>query len=472
MKKLYPLIFIFLTAFFVFSVRMTDAVIYHPDFARDVYEILKIIQGDFTLLGPKLTFGGLYTAPYYYYFFALPFLVSGLEFISLHFFNAFVFSLAVSYFFKKMSEKYSLWKSFAAGLAFILLPLYIFSARNPANTTSFISLLFFFLTYLYFHSFDKPRTLFLLGFLYGVIINFDFIVLLPFLPVLILTMYKLRSKKTILFFIFGVFFSFLPLLIFEIKNNFVIFKNTFIHKSYLSWIENKNMGSAPVKKNVIENLFFMAKGSAYWLVVNPLISLGVVFSICIFDKTKKQEIVAVICAVLALLLLAILIRFQFAFHYVFPTAFFVFFVCVVVIARGRFFFLVVLFVFFELVFFNKGLYSAPWRRPEQFERVVKYVIEKKLVEKDSRFNIIQITDPRFMATVGFEYRYFFQKYGYAPQSEFAYSLSDVLFIFSDGQGGNPLSFSSWEVREFGEQYVRKAKKYTVGKISLYKAVRE
>ena len=58
MKKniIYGLI-IALTVFFIIVFRINNSLIFHSDFARDLFNILKISQGDQTLLGPKLSFG-------------------------------------------------------------------------------------------------------------------------------------------------------------------------------------------------------------------------------------------------------------------------------------------------------------------------------------------------------------------------------------------------------------------------------
>ncbi len=57
--------------FFLVSFKIEESLIFHSDFARDLFNILKISQGNHTLLGPKLSFGGLYPASYYFYLFCI-----------------------------------------------------------------------------------------------------------------------------------------------------------------------------------------------------------------------------------------------------------------------------------------------------------------------------------------------------------------------------------------------------------------
>ncbi len=92
--------------FFLVSFKIEESLIFHSDFARDLFNILKISQGNHTLLGPKLSFGGLYPASYYFYLFVPAFLLSGFNIESIVYFNAFLFAFAISYFFVNALKKY------------------------------------------------------------------------------------------------------------------------------------------------------------------------------------------------------------------------------------------------------------------------------------------------------------------------------------------------------------------------------
>mgnify|MGYP001588736072 FL=1 len=78
-----------------------------------------------------------------------------------------------------------------------------------------------------------------------------------------------------------------------------------------------------------------------------------------------------------------------------------------------------------------------------------------------------IADPN--AIVGFEYRYFFQKYGFIPQSEFEYSKSDILLIYTEINNLNPSTLNTWEIEQFGKKYLLKTLHYKVGKTFIFKA---
>src|SRR3989344_2391006 len=65
--KFATFILLFLIVSAGLSYKLTSSFNFHPDFARDIYDMLAIIQGNPTLIGPKLSLGGIYSGPYYYY---------------------------------------------------------------------------------------------------------------------------------------------------------------------------------------------------------------------------------------------------------------------------------------------------------------------------------------------------------------------------------------------------------------------
>jgi len=464
---------IFIFALIIFSIigfRLNDALIFHSDFARDLFEILKISQGHFTLLGPKLSFGGLYPAPYYYYLFVPVFLLSGFKIMSIVYFNALLFVLAICYFFVNAKKKYLLWQAIISSLSLTLVPIFLFSARNPSVSNTHIAFLLIILTYVYFNKIEKPLTVLILGLVFGVIINFGFLNLLLLIPIYILIFSKLNKKIYSLYFFLGIAISFLPLLVFEIKHNFAMLKNTFLDRSYLSWIENKNiLNGDSAKKNFIENFFFLSGKIQPLILINPIISLFLIAIIQFFEKKSKKSFFLIFIGFLALLILSFLIQYQLASHYLYPTAFFIFFIIIILLLESRYKILIVLLFVTEILFFPKDIYKKSTIVPEPFETAVKYTIEKHLVEKNSRFNVVMIADPN--AIVGFEYRYFFQKYGFTPLSEFEYSKSDILLLFTKINNLEPLTLNTWEINQFGKKYLQKTSKYKAGGILIFKAER-
>jgi len=247
-------------------------------------------------------------------------------------------------------------------------------------------------------------------------------------------------------------------------------KNTFLDRSYLSWIENKNiLNGDSAKKNFIENFFFLSGKIQPLILINPIISLFLIAIIQFFEKKSKKSFFLIFIGFLALLILSFLIQYQLASHYLYPTAFFIFFIIIILLLESRYKILIVFLFVTEILFFPKDIYKKSTIVPEPFETAVKYTIEKHLVEKNSRFNVVMIADPN--AIVGFEYRYFFQKYGFTPLSEFEYSKSDILLLFTKINNLEPLTLNTWEINQFGKKYLQKTSKYKAGGILIFKAER-
>ncbi|EKD94308.1 MAG: hypothetical protein ACD_26C00124G0001, partial [uncultured bacterium] len=173
---------------------------------------------------------------------------------------------------------------------------------------------------------------------------------------------------------------------------------------------------------------------------------------------------------LALIILAGLIRFQFAIHYLYPTSFFLFFMIIILLLESRFKILLFILLFVEIILFPRHIYSKSSITSEPFEKAVKYVIENKLIDKKTSFNVAMIAHPN--AIVGFEYRYFFQKDGYVPLSEFEYSKSDVLYIFTQKKDLDLSTLNSWEIQQFGKNYLDTTNQFKINKTTIYKISRK
>ncbi len=470
-KKVLSGIGIALIAFFIFVFSLKESFIFHSDFARDIYGILKISQGNLTLLGPKVSFGGLYTAPYYFYLFVPAYILSGLNISGILYFNALLSAAAIFYFFYKAAEKFPLWKATVVSFVLALMPLYLFSARSPSVSTSGLPLLLIFLTYVYFNKIDKPLIILILGFFFGVVINFGFLHFLILIPVFILILSKLKKKIHSLYFLLGIGVAFIPLILFELKNNFIMIKNTFIDKSYLSWIQNENvLRGKSGRKNIFENILFMSEQLKFLMVVSPLIMLSALSFILYFEKKLRKNRFLILNSLFALVILSALIRFQFAVHYLYPTAFFIFFVILLLLLTSRYIWPLFLLLVLEIIFFPKQIYSKSNITAEPFELAVKYSIDNKLVDKNSNFNVVMIAHPN--AIVGFEYRYFLQKNGFNPLSEFEYNKSDTLLIYTRRKNLDPSTLDTWEIQQFGKNNLLKTSKYQTGEIYIFKATRQ
>ena len=107
-KKHWLLIVLFIISFILFSFKLSASASFEGDLGRDMFEIARISYGKMTLLGPKGSFGGIYTTPYCYYLFIPAFLLAGRDISGVLFFNALMFSSALVYFSFLASKKFEI----------------------------------------------------------------------------------------------------------------------------------------------------------------------------------------------------------------------------------------------------------------------------------------------------------------------------------------------------------------------------
>jgi len=492
---------------FIYFFRISDSYNYDSDFGRDLSDILQICRGNLTLIGPKLSFGGLHIAPYYYYLFAPALLISNFNPSAMLYFNAFIFILISSFILlnsewccnDKIKSRFHLSSlkllikqvlrrfngskknikrallnfnelyekgSFTFGILWILTtPFFIYSARQAGNAFSYIAMLLLWILLFPKISPSKKSWLWILyGFFIGVIINFHFIVsiiLLSFGVVAILSMIKHREWIRFRYYcslLTGIIFAFVPLVLFEIKNNFVMLRNTFVHKSYLAFTENQNLPNPlTTSTSSFKNFFLLGKHAGQWINFPLVLLVFTVFILFIINRKKMSNQLKIITlsSVLSYILLIIIAKTQLAFHYFFP--FILLLQTTLVLLLKKYKKAVLLFtvlVFFNLIKFPTHYY-LPASRP--IANFLDFIDDFKksdtalLIEGNS-YNIFVIRETP-LAVLGREYRYLLELNGYSPKSIFTYNESDYLLVIKEQEfhNINVDSLSSWELDQFGNK---------------------
>lgn len=466
-KKLLLSILLLLLSFFILNYHLKEGLVFHSDLGRDLYEVVKITEGNLTLLGPKVSFGGLYSSSYYFYFLAPVFWLGNGNLLLLTYFNLIFFIIALLYFFIASSSRFSLAAAALSTISLLLFPVFIFSSRSISISTTPMALLIILLTFIEFGNVNKIRNILILGFFIGIVLGSG---LVPFLvlPALIIYLFsKLKRKQTLFYFLAGIFASFLPLLLFEIKNGWPMFKNTFLQKSYLSWTQNQNvLHGQKAASSLRENIVFINNEMRSFIGTHAIGVLLFTLTITLFKKMKsvKWEVISLFIAFFTLI---VLLRFQFDFHYLYPNAFLMVFLMLIFLLKLRNLGLILFLVIFQIVFFPRHIYKPSTVPLEPFEQAVNYSIENKLVIKEDQFNVVWAAHPN--AILGFEYRYFFQKNGYPPLSEFDYNNSKILLIFSKNKDFDPAQLNTWEAQQFGRDNLQKVQKYQTGNTYIFKA---
>lgn len=466
-KYIFPLVVTFFS-FFILSHKLPSSFVFHPDFARDVFDLTRISQGKIMLVGPKLTFGGIYSGPYYYYLLLPVFAITQYSINALLYFNTALFAFGLGYFSYELAKRFSLYESILGVLVLLFSPYYLIASRNPSNAFTYIPLLLLLLIILYFYKTTNTKQLIFLGVFAGVLTTFHLVVgsVIVFSALLLLN--DLKKKRTVFWYFLGIPLAFFPLILFELKHNFVMLKNTFIDKSYLLWIKNSNIpGGITGKKNPLENFIFISSAMQKFTAVNPLALFTITGVKHVLKRFTGKDRLLLLSSLLSLIFLAFFMRFQFIYHYLFATILLLLFTTIVIFLKHKWHIMLVIFLAFELANIPKEIYDNSWRKYQTYEQTINYVREHKLLQPGESFNVIQVTQPDLLSPNGFEYRFYLQKNGFKPDSEFTYKTSKKLLIFSEKPEYDIKKLSTWESREFGTEFLTQAKKYKSGSITIY-----
>lgn len=464
-KNVLLCVLIFVFYLFLYTYKIVDSYQFNTDIARDSYGIIEIAQGKFTLIGPKLNFGGLYAGPYYYYLFAPILFLSSYSFSSILLFNASLFALALVYFFLEVKKRASLLKSLLYTAAIGFLPLYMITARNPGNAYTYIPLFLVFLTYTYFGNPAKRSDFLLLGLACGIIVNFHFLNILAVCAIFAFLFYKIQNRKSFVYFFAAFFATFTPIIVFDVKHDFVVFKKTLFDYSQKSLIKYyTELDKVSLLARYLRNSYFVKN----YILLNPIFYLILFVLPLAFKKYLiKKVFVFSIFTIISFVIYVYLAKADMVTHYFFSAGLLIFFTFIIFCLEYRLTIVVVLVLAFELLSFPVKLYHPSIRPFQKFEHAVDFVIDNNLVSRNVPFNLIQVIENDTKIPAGFEYRYFFRARGFVPKTINEYDKADKLFVFLERSNFNVGDLVNWESGQFGQQYIKNAKFYEAGEIDFY-----
>jgi len=463
-KSIFWFFVIVFLAFLLFSYHLPSSYGFDNDFARDLIEIQKIVQGKITLLGPKSSFGGLYTGPFYYYLFVPVFFIFKHSLEAVLYFNALLFALAIGYFFSKTAKHFGLVKAMTASLCLLLLPLILTSSRSPGNAYTYLALLLAMLVYVFFERPKSWKQMIVLGFCGGIIINFHYGTFIVILTLGLFLFLTAKKKQQILGYFFGIFLSFLPLLFFEVKHHFVMLKNTFLKKSYLTfssgnYAETKNAGFFSRIEGILTEIKKV-------ILLHPLICILIAY-LAVWKKRLKREKTFFFLAGLDLLIILLIFRFQFVSFYFYSFALFIFFASLMLLLKSKWWWILLTFLAVEIIFFPRSLYQNSSRNWKEFSAAADYLINNKILDKKNQFSVLQIRKDTALAPYGYEYGFFLREKGYLPNAEDSYRNSDQLLVINE-QPVDLMKLENWEAKEFGLKNLAAPKIYRFNNLYIYK----
>jgi hypothetical protein len=455
-NKIIPIcLLVFLIIFF----RLFSSYFFNTDYARDLYQIIHIAQGHPTLIGPWLS-AGFFTPPTYYYFFLPPLIFSGFNAFAPLVANALLFVMGIGILTVSLFRRGSSW----AVLGLLLSPFFLISARGVGNAYSYLPFLLIFLCLSFLFRSEKMRYYFSLGVLAALAINFHPISLVVVLPVSFYLFINTRSKNLFLLYLGVILLSFSPLILFEMKHDLVITKN------FLFGFNN-NFIPHNIKQTFWENTRFILAQMNNLFGITPLFYLGVLPVLLLKLKIKTLWSLY-FCSVFSYLFTLLILRFQFEPHYLFPACTLLVFTAVVIFSRIRPAWLTFVWLILLIPAFPFNLYHPSARPIERYSKAVDYVIKNKILSKNTSFNVLGIIDSTNKVVNGNEYRFFLAREGYKPLTEWEYSDSQTLLVFSEDRNYDLSRFNTWETGQFGQKYFANAQTYDTGDILIYKITKQ
>jgi len=458
-------------SFVLYFFKLPGSYNFDSDFARDLINIHTISQGHLTLLGPKSSFGGLYTGPYYYYLFVPIYRISH-SLNAILFFNALLFACSISLVFFILNKHLSLFRATLASLALAFLPLLITTSRSPGNAFSYIPFLIVALTIFSFAIPEKNLLIFCLGLLLGIILNFHYSNIFFIVSAWMILLLTLKKRMKIAYFALGIFVSYLPLGLFELKHGLVMFKNTFVNGSYHTFLNDQNGIQLHAKKNIIDNFLFLSEQFRQVIILPPLVWVAIGLVLMLYKKAQERisapQKNLFIFSILSSVALVFILNGQFAIFYIYPVAIMLALSVVLLVASSKLWYSLIAIILLELLFFPSSLYKPAVRSYKIFQDASNYLVDKKLIDKNNSFNTIQIRKETSIAPYGFEYRYFLIERGYIPADVTEYQQSHTLILFSEVKKLDLVSLNSWEINQFGKENLQKYNRYNFKNLTIYK----
>lgn len=496
---------ILLLATFLRLYRISDYMTFLGDEGRDVLVAKGILEGHFTLLGPRASAGDFFLGPIYYYLMA-PFLwFFRLDPVGPAIMIALIGIATVFLIYKVTKEFFGFKAAIFASSLYTVSPLVISYSRsswNP-NPMPFVSLLTLYLTY---KAVEKPslKKFGIIGFLLGIALQFHYLAvfLIAIIGVFIFVsrIYfdnKIELKKilrTYFNILIGFVIGFSPFLAFEARHGFpniktiigFVFNNTF-HAAY-----GDNVSFINIVKDVFFRLFgrlvlrfpppdqiyahfFSDQQLLVWEILT--IALGVISVFFMFGKKKKLiKLLLETWFFLGILLFGFYKKpiYDYYFGFMFPLPF---------ILIGNFLSqvydfkrlkilpkVIAILVFAGIFIFN--LYGNPFRfEPNRQKDQVRKISEFVLSKTDNKpFNFALIT----AHNSDHAYRYYFEILGKPPiamgnliDDPQRKTVTDQLMIICEIEC-HPLGYSSFEVSNFGRAEI--AGKWNVSVVTVYKLV--
>ncbi len=298
---LYTLAGVFVAFIFFRSFNLEGRLGFGWDQERDALAVSEILKGDIKLIGPRV-YGptGFFLPPYFFYILTPFYLLNNLSpFSSIYFIIFFaICSFVVAY--KLITRIFGS----SVGLIFVSLlavnPLSI-SIDTISWNPIFIPILFILTIYYSYLSIKEKNTknIFLLGLFFslGVSFHLQFVFVLPLILVVLYQYFKTKNSKLIVYFAVATIIPFLPILLFDLKHNFLNIRQIFLFEGFGGNSVNR---LTSVWANFVSFMFGVNNNNLFGIFVYLFTSVG----LYLFSKTEKSKEIKLVLFGLSLVVLS------------------------------------------------------------------------------------------------------------------------------------------------------------------------
>ena len=476
LTKNWLIILIIIVGVFLRFFRLEEFATFLSDQGRDAIIIKRIVTGEhLPAIGAPTSIGQVYLGPFYYYFIAPWLLLFNFNPLGLAFGVAFFSSLflLINYLVIKkiFNEKTALFSSFLLALSYVLIDLSRFS-WNP----NLLPLFSFLTIYFLYQSLKTNKWYYfcLTGAFLSFSIQLHYLALSLGLPIsIILLIYFLKNfknfKKNIInYSLFIINFSFLisPLVIFDLRHNFLNYKNL------ISLLQTSSTQKPNLLQNFLETfsyLNFYVFNYQFSKFINFILLLAIIISFASYFMRKKDNFFY-----LHLIFLSTLVFFSLYSgpkhpHYLgvlYP--FYLLLIAQYLSFFGKSFFeKIILFLFLiSFVFLNNQKYSFLYHKGgnqiQHAKKVAKFLKEKI---NNQPFNIatwpVEFTEDSYL--------YFLELEGLRPADRQKVEITDQMFVLCNKEPCQIINSPSWNISMFGKAKI--VNQWQIDNVKIYRLTR-
>jgi len=443
--------------------RINEFAIFLSDQAIDSYAVKNIIEGNFTLLGPRASVGNFFNGPAIYYLMLPFYFVMKLDPLAGRYFQIFLQLATIPFIFLLGKRIGTDMTGYLSAVLFAISPLFIYYSKAAFNSypALFLSVLI-----IYLMTFEKKKMWHFLiaGFATGVLVQAHYLLYVYAFFYFVYVLLQRNLKRTF-FYLAGILVGITPFLLFELRHGFFNLNAIFRH---LSTSRGEN---AVLIQKLFQFLTSISQILGYRSVfLGTVLIVVIIFSYFLYCKKQSKINSIYTWSFLALSASLVVYSGTIQSHYLIGiqpvlVLFIAFFVTSLKESRKYIFILSIFLIASTLINVSEN-YKLPKEQDgfgllDQRVAVVKIKDELRKIKSDIKWNLTQDLqqDNRAMPI---RYLLSLEKNLAQPLSVEDYSSNDYLFLVV--KSNKKLSrVNTWEYKSFGSQY-KVVNKHEIGNI--------